>query len=278
MSDGSDYFIYGGLCLFFLFFLMKWISFSKAKREKLYLFDLSSEPVKLKRLGYIMQEIKPETRNFRVKKGIFSNYQEYQIEGSLWNLKVDFKNAYEKRNQFIIIGKLEVETVKINENTPNEKIKINTKIKCILTNTQLNKIIQSQSVLSTLNELADSVLDIKLQEFKNSTQSTIIALQKLGKIQDVVMNNTQNYNSGVLDYLTIFKDTHGLDDDEVNVDVLEEILEQNEIKDIKRQLLKGKIENLKNLDHNTDNGNGKKAEINNENIKRKIWKKKGDYS
>ena len=223
--------LYVVLVVFGFLFLFVYFPYFKKRREKLYIMDMSNEPILLKRLGYIMNELKPSTRVLKVKKSALSREEKYRIANSTWELKTDFKTAVDSKNAFIIIGKL------------GKKSRNETEIDCTLTRDQIRMIIEAEDILSTLNGMVDLTANSKIQEFKNTAQASILTMDKMEQVKTEIINAMKHYGQGNVDAMSIFAKVYGLERNEINWNEAQRILDDKLVKDLQLKMLKAEKNN-----------------------------------
>jgi len=212
------------LVIFFIILLIIYVPFFKNRRYKLYLLDLSHKPIRLLKLGWIMHEVKPDTRRLSVKKKAIAKPLVFNITESIWKLKSDFRSFVDTKAQFLIVGNY--------EHIRDHEYKLN----CSLTKKQMDKIVKSESILSQLNQFVEDKTDSELQGFKNVAQSSLMALQEIHKVKDEFVGATKYYGQGIVDGASIVKEIFGLDDNEINYEKVEKILDEKAIRQAKKQI------------------------------------------
>lgn len=211
--------------------LFKYIPFLKNRKEKLYLLQMSNEPIVLRRLGYIMNELKPKTRTLKVKKSAFSSQEKYLIKNSIWDLKSDLRLFGLKRNHFVIIGTL------------GRKDNKKTLIECSLNKEQTVQIMQSHNVLATLNSFVDSATNSKIQEFKNTATASMITIEKFNAMKDEIISSLKNVGQGSIDALSIISEMYNLDSNEINADAIQDLIDQKQFREIQMKQIQKKGDN-----------------------------------
>ena len=212
------YFLIG---LTIIIMLMCYVPYYKNKREKLYIFDVSNKPITLRKLGFIMNEMKPDTREIRVRKGLTTGTKTYKITRSIWDIKTDFKSAFDTKISYIIIGRI---------GSINRDKSFN--IDVSLTSEQLGVIIDAEDTLKSLNELVEKETTKELREFKNTAHSSILTMKKISEVKDELISSMRFYGQGVIDATQVIREMFGLDANEVNSDKIEQILEKRVLSEV----------------------------------------------